>query len=355
LGKPLQCSGKAGLKVGEAAPFIRFDCENCGYKSTVSENYAGKNIRCPNCYIIIFIPKPDTTGTTQTTTQYSTYDSSLLNIQEQNILKHQQMHEYIASELSYEDAEEIEDEPSQETEPATLRKIPWFIDIFLYPLNWPGLKHLALFILVPQLLNIIENMLPFLPAFMFSITAYIMKIIIFLYIYWYLAECVRESAGDWIRAPQGYGGLPTLKDMLGQVVNIIGCLVVFLGPFAIYAISVGGMNIISWFLLGFAIFLYPIGLLSILMHDSAHGLKFHSFTKSISNTFYPYFWLIIVFVIQILLIRMIPAQEQGTLFSNILIRFVIIYTVLIDAHLLGRFYWRYQDKLNWELEAEKSS
>ena len=341
--------------MGEEAPFIRFNCENCGYKSTVSENYAGKNIRCPNCYIIIFIPKPDTTSTTQTNSKYSTYDSSLLNIQEQNILKHQQMHEYIVSKQAYEDAEEIEEVPPQENDPAALRKIPWFIDIFLYPLNWPGLKHLALFILVPQLLNIIEDMLPFLPAFMFSIAAYIAKIFIFLYIYWYLAECVRESAGGWIRAPQGYGGLPTLKDMLGQVVNIIGCLAVFLGPFAIYAISVRGMNIISWILLGFAVFLYPMGLLFILMHDSAHGLKFRTFTKSISKTFYSYLGLIIAFVIQIFLIRMIPAQEQGTLFSRILIRFIIIYTVIIDAHLLGRFYWQYQDKLKWDLEAEKSS
>ena len=341
--------------MGEADPFVRFHCENCGYKSTVSESYAGKNIRCPNCYFIIFIPKPETTDTTQTSSRYSAYDSSLLNVQEQNILKHQQIQEYIASEQANESEEEDEEEPPQETDPAAMRKAPWLIDIFLYPFNWPGLKHLAIFILVPQLLNIIEGILPILFAFLFSIAAFIVKILIFLYIYWYLAECVRESGGGWVRAPQGFGGLPTLKDMFGQVVNIIGCLAFFLGLFAFYTISVGRMNIISWFLLGFAVFLYPMGLLSVLMHDSVHGLNIRTFTKSISNTFYPYLALIILFAIQILLIRRIPAQEQESLFSNIIFRSVIIYTALIDAHLLGRFYWRYQNKLKWDLEAEKSS
>ena len=121
--------------MGEAEPFVRFECENCGYKSTVSENYSGKNIRCPNCYYIIFIDKPESSGTTQVSKKYSAYDSSLLNIQEQNILKHQQIQEYIAAELAHEAQEEEEDEVSYETtDPAAQRKAPWFIDMFLYPL-----------------------------------------------------------------------------------------------------------------------------------------------------------------------------------------------------------------------------
>jgi ribosomal protein S27E len=339
--------------VGEADPFVRFNCENCGYKSTVSESYAGKNIRCPHCYYIIFIPKAESTGTTQTSAKYSAYDSSLLNIQEQNILKHRQMVEYIAAEQASESEEE--EEPPQETDPATQRKLPWLIDIFLYPFNWSGLKHLVLFILVPYLLDTIEGILPYLLAFMFCIASYFVKILIFLYIYWYLAECVRESASGWVRAPQGFGGFPTLKDMLGQVVNIIGCLAFFLGPFALYAISAGGMNIISWILLGFAVFLYPMGLLSVLIHDSVWGLNFRMFLKSISNTFYPYLGLMILFVVPILLIRMISVPEQESILSNIIFRFVIIYVALIDAHLLGRFYWKYQDRLNWDLEGDKNS
>jgi ribosomal protein S27E len=77
--------------VGEAEPFIRYYCDNCGYKSTVSESYAGKTIRCPKCYNIISIPTVESTGTTtsqsspgkpEAGSQYSDYDLTLLDISE---------------------------------------------------------------------------------------------------------------------------------------------------------------------------------------------------------------------------------------------------------------------------------
>jgi len=339
--------------VGEADPFVRFNCENCGYKSTVSESYAGKNIRCPNCYFIIFIQKAETTGTTQTSSRYSDYDSNLLNIQEQNILKHRQMAEYIASEQA--DESEEEEEPPQETDPATLRKAPWFIDIFLYPFNKSGLKHLAIFILVPPLFNILARFLPAIFVYLVMIAGFIVNILIFLYMYWYLVECVRESADGWVRAPLGFGGLPTLSDMFGQVVNIIGCLAVFFAPFVMYMLFTQKAGIIFWLLLISAVFLYPMALLSVLMHDSGHGLNFHKFTKSISNTFFPYCGLVLFFILTVVLISLIPSETTESPLGNCILRFVIIYTALIGAHLLGRFYWRYQDRLNWDLEGDKSS
>ena len=247
--------------MGEAEPFVRFNCENCGYKSTVSASYSGKNIRCPNCNYIIFIPKPESSGTTQASKKYSAYDASILNIQEQNILKHQEMREYIAAEQAYE--EEDEEELPQETDPATQRKIPWFIDIFLYPFNWPGLKHLALFILLPPLFEILARYLPDIFGFLVMVAGGIAYILLFLYLYWYLAECVRESAGGWVRAPQGFGGLPTLRDMFGQVINIIGCLAVFFAPFVLYMLFAQKAGIIFWLLLIYAVSLYPMALLAV--------------------------------------------------------------------------------------------
>lgn len=333
--------------MGEADPFVRFNCENCGYKSTVSENYSGKNIRCPNCYFIIFIPKAETTGTTQTSSRYSDYDSSLLNVQEQNILKHRQMAEYIASEQAGESEEE--EEPPQETDPAALRKAPWFIDIFLYPLNKSGLKHLALFILVPPLFGILARFLPAIFVYLVLIAGFIVNFLVFLYMYWYLVECVRESASGWVRAPLGFGGLPALSDMFEQVVNIIGCLVVFFAPFVLYMLIAQKAGIIFWLLLTSAVSLYPMALLSVLMHDSSHGLNFHKFTRSISNTFFPYCGLVLFFVLTVVLISLIPLETTESPLGNCIFRFVIIYATLIDAHLLGRFYWRYQDRLNWDL------
>jgi hypothetical protein len=29
--------------------------------------------------------------------------------------------------------------------------------------------------------------------------------------------------------------------------------------------------------------------------------------------------------------------------------YLVMYILLVVAHLLGRFYWRYQEKLNWDV------
>ena len=333
--------------MGEAEPFVRFNCENCGYKSTVSEHYSGKNIRCPNCYYIIFIEKSESSGTTQTSTKYSAYDSSLLNVQEQNILKHQQMREYIAAEQAYE--EEDEEELSEEPDPATQRKIPWFIDIFLYPFNKPGLKHLALFILVPPLFEILARYLPSILGFLVLVAGSIAYLLLFLYLYWYLAECIRESASGWIRAPQGFGGLPTLRDMFSQVVNIIGCLAVFFAPFVFYMLFAQKAGIIFWLLLIYAVSLYPMALLAVTLFDSGRGFNFPLIFKSISNTFFPYIGLVLFLVLTVVLISQIPSEAIDSPVWNYILRGIIIYAALIGAHLLGRFHWKYHHKLNWNV------
>jgi hypothetical protein len=50
---------------------------------------------------------------------------------------------------------------------------------------------------------------------------------------------------------------------------------------------------------------------------------------------------------------MLYAEVQESQLWISIIRSVVTYLVLVGAHLLGRFYWRYQDKFNWDLQAEK--
>jgi hypothetical protein len=265
------------------------------------------------------------------------------------------MREYIASEQAYESEEEDEEDPPQETDPAALRKAPWFIDIFLYPFNKPGLKHLAIFILVPPLFDILMRILPIIFIYLVMIAGFIVHALIILYMYWYLAECIRESASGWVRAPQGFGGLPALRDMLGQVVNIIGCLAVFFAPFVLYMWIAQKAGIIFWLLLIYAVSLYPMALLSVIMFDSGRGFNFRLIFKSTSNTFFPYCGLVLFLVLTVVLISLMPSEMIQSTLWNCIFRAVIIYAALIGAHLLGRFYWRYQDKLNWDLEAKESS
>jgi DNA-directed RNA polymerase subunit RPC12/RpoP len=351
------------LKVGEAEPFIRFYCENCGYKSTVSESYAGKKIRCPKCYYIILIPKarPEVTTPNQngserrkTAPKHSAYDLTLLNISEKEKLSTLQRGQIGISEEISEHEQKPKRDSQAETEPSDERKLPWLIDIFLYPFSKPGLKHLAVFIGTPMLILILWMILPVQLACLFGLITIIARILLYLYLYWYLAECIRDSAGGWVRAPQGFEGIPVLSDMFGQMVNILGCFMLFLGPFFIYTTIVKDFDIISWLLISLAIFSYPMGLLSVVLHNSARGFNLRLIINSISKTLLPYCGLVLFLVMPAMLIWILPLQLKGSLFSNFILHFAVVYIVMIDSHLLGRFYWRYQDKLNWDLEGKKA-
>jgi len=340
--------------VGEAGSFIRFYCNNCGYKSTVSEGYAGKTIRCPKCYYIISIPKIKSTGTTgqsspgkpKTPSQSSDYDLTLLDISEKEKIQNQQTS---ISEEAAEYEQELEEDSQEEIELVDERRLPWLIDIFLYPFSVPGLKSLAIFIGAPLLINILGTILPIQLSCLFGLVTIVINIFIFFYIYWYFVECVRDSADGGVRAPEGLGATPGFMGMFWQTVNVIGCLAIFLTPFVLYMLFAKRADIIFWLLLISAVFLLPMGLLAVIMFDSAIGLNPRLLVRSISSTFVPYCGLVLLFVTPVVVIGMLHAEVRESQLWSFIIRSVVTYLVLVGAHILGRFYWRYQEKLNWEV------
>ena len=335
----------------EAEPFVRFYCENCGYKSTVSESYAGKTIRCPQCYNIISIPTVESTGTTsqsspgkpETPSKHSDYDLTLLNISEKEKISTFQRGQTSISEETYECEPEIEEELIDE------RRLPWLIDIFLYPFSVPGLKSLAIFIGVPLLIDILWTILPIQLSCLFGLVTIVINIVIFFYIYWYFTECVRDSADGGVRAPEGVGSTPGFMGMFWQTVNVIGCLAIFFTPFVLYMLFAKRADIIFWLLLIYAVFLLPMGLLAVIMFDSAIGLNPRLLVRSISSTFFPYCGIVLLFVTPVVLIGMLYTEVQESRLWIFIIRSVVTYLALVGAHILGRFYWRYQEKFNWNL------
>jgi len=152
-----------------------------------------------------------------------------------------------------------------------------------------------------------------------------------------------------VRAPEGLGATPGLAGMFWQTVNVIGCLAIFLTPFVLYMLFARKADIIFWLLLISAVFLLPMGLLAVIMFDSAIGLNPRLLVRSISNTFVPYCGLVLLFVTPVVVIGMLHTEVQESRLWSFIIRSVMTYIVLVGAHILGRFYWRYQEKLNWEV------
>jgi hypothetical protein len=211
------------------------------------------------------------------------------------------------------------------------------------------LKSLAIFIGVPLLINILGTILPIQLSCLFFLVTIVINIFIFFYLYWYFVECVRDSADGGVRAPEGLGATPGFMGMFWQAVNVIGCLAVFFVPFVFYMLFAKKADIIFWLLLIYAVFLFPMGLLAVVMFDSAIGLNPRLLIRSISCTFVPYCGLVLLFVTPVVVIGMLYAEVQESRLWSFILRSVVTYLVLVGAHLLGRFYWRYQDKFNWEV------
>ena len=335
---------------------IKFRCGNCGQKIAVPEIHAGKKGKCPRCKNIVVIPNipaeqanPPTSqngvNSAKVDRQKSPFNLAFLDIPP--AAETPPPSEYGGSGT----ASEIEKElmaGTGESEPVGERKLPWIIDIFLYPLSKPGLITIAIIIAVPLIIDIAVRSLGIFGLFI-MFPGLLIKLVIGLYFYWYLAECVRDSAAGGLRAPETVGSVPGLGEMFWQLIQIGSCFVLFAAPAGIYFIYTKRTDVIFRLLLAYAVIFFPMGLLSVVMFDSFSGLNPIVLVCSIFSTFLPYCAMVAVFSLGVLLtygIRRITGESPA---FGILVYCINTPLTLVGAHLLGRFYWRYREKLNWDV------
>ena len=175
--------------------------------------------------------------------------------------------------------------------------------------------------------------------------------------FWYITECVRDSAAGRIRAPEAFA-TSGLGEMYTQWLHIVGCYLVFFGPVGFYYFWFQRMDILFWSLLAYGIFFFPMGLLACVMFDSIRGLNPVLLFSSIFSTFIQYSGLVLLVACIILAAGTIIgiAETEGVRQFSIamlvlegIFSLFILYIVFVVAHLLGRFYFKYRDKLNWEV------
>ena len=270
---------------------IKFNCKSCGRKFSVPETQAGKKGKCPKCKNIVVVPEIQTTSplTEQTSSpaskggsKSSAHDLILLDVPEKEKIQDQQASIF---EETAEYEQELEEESPEETESAAQRRLPWFIDIFLYPISIPCLITLGIIILIPLLINIAAGLLgPF--GFFISIPGFFINFVIGLYFLWYLAECIRDSAKGGLRAPETMANAPGLSELLWQCFRLLVCLLLFAGPAGYYFIKTDKIDTIFWSLLGYAVFFWPMGLLSVVIFDSLRGLNPLLLIGSIFSSFF---------------------------------------------------------------------
>lgn len=352
---------------------IKFACKNCGQRFKVSDIDAGRKGKCPKCKNIIVVPETESAHPTIKQREYtdlkinsssSAYNSTFLDVPKKDRISSEQTSQYSDSNRAIEGKRELEQEPSaEEAEPSGKRKLPWIVDIFLYPMSIGGLTTLVVIIILKLLTDIAAVLLAC--CIFGGILGLIIRIVIvYSYMYWYFSECIRDSAAGGLRAPQTLASMPGLGDMFWQWARLFACYSFSLGPVTFYRgytyfYSMQMNSIILWSLLTYGVFFFPIGILAVVMFDTVNGLNPILIIRSIISTFIQYCGLFVLFyglsiLFIILLVIIGSVLPRRGMFSHYLLSYILsniafIYALLIYGHLLGRFYWRYQEKLNWEV------
>jgi len=336
---------------------IEFRCQHCSQKLRIAESHAGRQSRCPRCKGTITIPQaatPEPVGGEEEQLRLidppKPLEGALLDLpaHRRTAPGETDAHEQERTLLT---SLGIETPPEHTGE----RRFSAPLDILLYPTSGAGLVAIAVIGGLPLLLGLAVQLIPFAGALL-GLPCLLVNIAIGLYAGWYFAECVYDSARGGTRAPVAFGGLVGLGEMWSRVIYLLAVYIIYVLPAVIYGGILGRIDAIFWGLLAWAIVFFPIGLLAMVILDSVSALNPFLLLVSIFRTFFGYLGLLVLTAILAGLFWIIPGylarpeEGQPAPLWLVLPGFATTtYVTFVFAHVLGRFYWRQADRLDWGL------
>jgi hypothetical protein len=365
---------------------IRFACSNCGRRISVSESCAGSKGKCPSCKSIVLVPAADKTPSADSSAAPDNpfLDPALFDVPTTQETSARPQVQAAASDEPHQDAAEPQKSPrTAGAEPTGRRNLPWPVDVFLYPTSASGLTILGIVVGIPLLfraflwlLGII--MLVFPPMFavvvIVAVIGFIVRIVLYMYLCWYLCECIRHSAQGGRRAPETMAQTPGVGEISMQFFRVLVCLIVCWGPVVAWAsrtVWTAGAAVfsratlapslpaltadfvITGLLLAYAIFFFPMALLAVVMFDSLSGLNPVLIIRSIYGTFLRYCAVVLVFcalwalVLYLsVFVMLYPALPQ--LAATFIVVCIGDYMLMVKAHILGVFYCKNEETLYWD-------
>ncbi len=248
--------------------------------------------------------------------------------------------------------------------PVVKRPCPLFLDVFLYPLNRAGLMTLAVIFGGPLALGGISVLCYFLmravPILIFVSVPIIMASVavtfgMILYYLWYVCECLRESSSGAIRAPETMGHAPGIMDLFCQLFQVICCLLLFISTYLSTVHSFALEGIARLVLMGVLFFVFPMVFLGIVSSDSFRGFHPVPVVKNTVRCFIPYCLVVVVLAglhsVPPWLIRLVPGMAQivkwGITIADIVLVLAEVYLLMVSAHIIGWFAYKYQERLEW--------
>lgn len=350
---------------------MKFNCEKCGREIRVPSAYAGKKGRCPECKVVLTVPSPCPENTGSQTTQlhaaravpqHPLGDLTLLDVPEAIKTEIEPTVQPDRSEDAYEQFRRLHGGLARyESNQVQDRKLPWVVDIFLYPLNTRGMGIILLCVGVPLVIRFVTKVLSVLTLYFPPLLVFFVLFIIFhwgslllmaFYICWYWYECILDSASGGIRAPETAGITPGLGDIFRQTFRTFACFFYAMLP-ALICVGYGHKydDPICWMLCGFGFFLFPMIILAVAVFDSIMVANPFLVLGSMFSGFFPYLGVVIFcpgpFLLMLLALGYLRSPGLWPLAYLFLL--LAFYLGLVLAHVMGRFFWNCRDKLNWEV------
>ncbi|MHC4069524.1 MAG: hypothetical protein ACYS18_07355 [Planctomycetota bacterium] len=293
---------------------IEFFCSSCGRKLRVAKTKAGQKGKCPGCKSEVVVLGAEVKD--------KTAQGGVI----------------------------IEEGAEGEAEQAGKRKYPWYVDVLLYPISISGVIHLVLFFFLPTLVYSASQVAFWLGAYSFhQIFRTVVLFLMTSYFFFFIAVCVRDSATGGTRAPNvnRQGGFLDAEEVVFQTLRVIFCVILYAGPVVAYFIITRRVDLVFWLLLIFGIIFSPMTLLAMVMFNSLRAMNPMLVLSSIASVFFAYCLCVlgscIFLAANVLMVWKFPLWRVFLFCGG------GIYLAMVAAHLLGRFYWQNQEKLNWEV------
>ncbi|MCK4958272.1 MAG: hypothetical protein KAT00_02710, partial [Planctomycetes bacterium] len=237
------------------------------------------------------------------------------------------------------------------------RRLPWLIDVFLYPTSVSGLTVLGVLFFAPIILDLIaagaSMVVGPLLAGLVSLALLPFRFAVGAYLFWYIGMCIHESASGRIRAPGVLTGRydVDLVEMGFQMLRILCCFGGCLAPAVVYYGFAGEQDMIYWAILICGVFFLPMSLLATVLFDSFAGLNPILVISSIFSTFFRYCCIAPAFYLPafIIIVAARAMGEKASLLAALGLGVLSLYLLMVASHILGWFYYRNSKKLYWEV------
>lgn len=345
---------------GQADSLIRFACNFCGQHIRIPKIHAGKKGKCPKCGKVVLIPTPPAPKQPQEDEPLRLkHEDSPPDFAVSAPAPGQSWHRGAVNPTDAVETDVLRSKaPAEPKSPATI------LNIFTFPFSLAGVIHFLIFWFGPFLLLFFSRLLMF--TCYGSLLIIAANIVFYGYLYYYLANCVIAAAKDERLAPDlSSDETPGFLDLLRRVLLIIGSTLICFGPVIFYVFYFYIRPIfwfgregatpnlqsdpIYWVLFGEGVLFFPMFLLAVAMFDSVTALNPVLIITSIISTLVPYCALALLFFgIGILMNYLGRFRLNWILF--VLAWGADIYLMFIAAYILGRFFRRYESRLNWEVK-----